>query len=55
MLAYNLVLHAKTKHIELDLKFVREKVIQRKLEICHMPSQDQIVDVLTKLSIVLVF
>ena len=48
MLAGNPVLHARTKHIELDLYFVREKVLQKKLEIKHVPSQDQTADILTK-------
>lgn len=46
--AYNLVLYARTKHIELDLNFLREIAMKRKLEVRHLPSQDQIVDVLTK-------
>ena len=48
MLAGNPVLHARTKHIELDLYFVREKVLQKKLEIRHVPSQDETADVFTK-------
>ena len=48
MLAANPVLHARTKHIELDLYFVREKVLQKKVEIRHVPSQDQTADVFTK-------
>ena len=48
MLAGNPVLHARTKHIELDLYFVREKVLQKKMEIKHVPSQDQTADVFTK-------
>lgn len=30
-LAHNLVLHARTKHMEIDLFFVREKVLQKQL------------------------
>lgn len=48
MLAANPVLHARTKHIELDLYFVREKVVQRKIEVRHVPSLDQTADILTK-------
>ena len=47
ILAANPVLHARTKHIELDLYFVR-KVLQKKLEIRQVPSQDQVVNVFTK-------
>ena len=48
MLDANLILHAKTKHVELDLYFVREKVLQRKVSVQHVPSIDQVADVLTK-------
>ncbi|WKA05169.1 hypothetical protein VitviT2T_023150 [Vitis vinifera] len=48
MLACNPVLHSRTKHIEFDLYFVREKVLQRKVSIQHVPSIDQVADVLTK-------
>ncbi|PON70287.1 hypothetical protein PanWU01x14_082110 [Parasponia andersonii] len=42
------VLHARTKHIELDLYFVREKVLQQQLDVRHVPTIDQTADVLTK-------
>ena len=44
----NPVLHFRTKYMELDLYFVREKVIARELEVNHLPSIDQVVDILTK-------
>ena len=44
----NLILHARTKYIELDFYFVREKVQQKLVEVMHVPSSDQIADVLTK-------
>ncbi|KAK6131700.1 hypothetical protein DH2020_034567 [Rehmannia glutinosa] len=47
-LTANPVLHARTKHIELDLYFVREKVQQHLLEIRHVPAVDQIADIFTK-------
>ena len=47
-LAANPILHARTKHVELDLYFVRDKVAQRKLEVKHVPALDQLADVLTK-------
>lgn len=34
----NFVLHARTKHIELDIHFVREKAAMNKLLIQHIPS-----------------
>ena len=48
LLVANPILHARTKHIELDLYFVRERVIQKQLEVKHVPSLDQVVDVFTK-------
>lgn len=47
-LAANPVLHARTKHIELDFHFVREKVADNKVQVRHVPSIDQVADVLTK-------
>ena len=43
----NPILHARTKHIELDLYFVHEKVM-KELDIRHISSQDHIADILTK-------
>ena len=48
MLFSNPILHAKTKHINLDLYFVREKGIQKLIDVRHVPSSDQIVDIFTK-------
>ncbi|KAM6582045.1 hypothetical protein CsatB_009047 [Cannabis sativa] len=48
MLAANPILHARTKHIEIDLYFVRDKVMQQQLQVNHVPAQDQLADSLTK-------
>jgi histone deacetylase 1/2 len=48
MISHNPVLHARTKHLELDLHFVREKVLAKALTIQHVPGVDQIADALTK-------
>ena len=47
-IATNLVLHSKTKHIEIDIHFVRDKVKKKEVEIAFVSSNDQIADVLTK-------
>ena len=48
LLYSNPILHAKTKHINLDLYFVHEKVIQKLIDVRHVPSSDQITNVFTK-------
>lgn len=47
-LASNSVFHARTKHIETDVHFVREKVLAKDVEVGHVPTEDQIADVFTK-------
>lgn len=37
-LAHNPVLHSRTKHMELDIFFVREKVINKSLVVSHIPA-----------------
>ncbi|KAE8682231.1 Detected protein of unknown function [Hibiscus syriacus] len=44
----NLVYHSKTKHVELDVHFVREKVAAEKLKVNYVPSEHQIADGFTK-------
>ena len=48
LLCHNPVLHARTKHIELDMFFVRERVIAGQLQVTHVPSDAQLADILTK-------
>lgn len=48
-LSRNHVLYNRTKHMELDVYFVRDKVIQGSLDVVHIPSLDQTVDSRTKL------
>nr|XP_016477947.1 PREDICTED: uncharacterized mitochondrial protein AtMg00810-like [Nicotiana tabacum] len=47
-LAQNPVQHARTKHVEIDIHFVREKVAAGILRVHYVPSQDQLADLLTK-------
>lgn len=44
----NPVFHAKTKHVDLDLHFVREKVMNGELHVNHIPANAQVADLLTK-------
>lgn len=47
-LSHNPVLHAKTKHMELDIFFLREKVINKSLIVQRLSAEDQVADLLTK-------
>ena len=47
-LASNPKYHAHTKHIELDIHFLREHIAQQLLSITYVPSSEQLADVLTK-------
>ena len=47
-LAANPVYHARTKHIEVDYHFIREKVINKDIAIQYIPTLDQIADIFTK-------
>ena len=48
-LASNPKYHSQTKHIELDLHFVREHIAKKELVVEHVSSSSQLADVLTKL------
>lgn len=47
-LSHNPVLHSRTKHLELDIHFVREKVVGNALIVTHVPASQQVADALTK-------
>ncbi|KAK9083628.1 hypothetical protein Scep_030099 [Stephania cephalantha] len=47
-LAKNPIYHARIKHVELDILYVRDKVLSGQLQVHHVPTRDQIADVFTK-------
>jgi hypothetical protein len=47
-LSNNPVQHQRTKHVEIDLHFVREKVTIGQVRVLHVPTTSQFADVFTK-------
>jgi histone deacetylase 1/2 len=48
-LSANSIFYARTKHVEVDYHFVRDRVAKKEMQIHFIPSQDQLANVLTKL------
>ena len=47
-IASNPIFHARTKHLEVDYHFVREKVLRRDLQVKYIAIGDQLADIFTK-------
>jgi len=47
-LASNPIYHARTKHVEVDYHFIREKVLHKDVTINYISTQDQRADIFTK-------
>jgi hypothetical protein len=47
-LASNPIYHARTKHVEVDYHFIREKVLHKDITISYLSTHDQCADIFTK-------
>jgi len=48
-IAHNCVFHSRTKHMEIDVFYVRDQVLSKQLNVSHISSLDKWADILTKL------
>ncbi len=48
LLANNPVYHARTKHIEVHYHFIRKKVLAKEIDLIHVNTKNQVVDIFIK-------
>jgi hypothetical protein len=44
----NLIYHVRTKHIEVHYHFIIEKVLAKEIDLIHVNTKDQVVNIFTK-------
>ena len=47
-ISHNLVHHDRTKHVEVDLHFIKEKIEDGSICVVYVPSSQQVADLSTK-------
>jgi hypothetical protein len=47
-LASNPILHQCTKHVEIELDFICDKITIREVQVLHIPTTSQFTDIFTK-------
>jgi len=48
LLANNPIYHVRTKHIEVHYHFIKEKILAKEIDLIHVSTKDQVVDIFTK-------
>jgi len=48
LLVNNSIYHVRTKHIKVHYHFIREKILAKKIDLIHVNTENQVVDIFTK-------